>query len=435
MNSGIASVLSAFEAKFERMQKRLEVLESDVMDRENQVQGLADQLARQIQINSDLQAQVEGMDMNRRLSSLIFTCDEFGRRSATEDIEERVVALLNDRVPGLNLSTADIHAAHRLQRDEKVIVKFVKRSVRDRIYDARFALTTHGADSADAGRGPGVTTGTRGGRRPALFISESLTPFNQWIFGQLLHVRKSSGGTKVASVFSQRGIVFCRTVKGGPNIRVPDEDTLWRIIGSTGSRSAASDRSVPAAGGRPGRPGRDAPVPGAVPAVSGDRARDGSARVFAVGAGAVRAAPTAGRRVDGAPGVVTPGQQSAGIAAPDASGPTGPSGGESVSQSSPSTRGLTATVRPPLAAAWAPAAGGAVAAGASSAETDGAPPAETGGPTRAVAGVIPVVAAPPADAAEAAPDGTLPPTAPGVSAAAAAAASSGRGTGPPGDAA
>ena len=275
LNTGIASVISAFEAKFESMERRLSILESEVMDKDNEIQRLGNQLAHQIQVSESLQAQVESMDINRRLASLIFTCDDFGRRSAGEDIEEKVVRLLNERIQGLNLTPSDIHAAHRLQRDDKVIVKFMKRSVRDRIYDARFSLTTHRAGTAGHRSGPADASGSHGGYRlSTLYITESLTAYNQSIYNQLLQVRRTSGGTKVASVFSRRGLVFCRTVKGGPNIRVPDVAALRRIVGDVGAAPSGGPRRGPVGRGSDASPpvgtGASRPAalqPGGAPAV------------------------------------------------------------------------------------------------------------------------------------------------------------------------
>ena len=251
LDASIASVISAFDAKFERMEHRLTVLESEVMDKDIEIRRLGEQLSQQVEINSDLHAQVESMDLNRRLSSLIFTCDDFGQRSVNENIEEKVVFLLNNRIPGLKLTVTDIHAAHRLQRDDKVIVKFVRRSLRDAIYDARFGL------APTATRAAGVGSGRRDERRPStLYISESLTARNQSLFNQLLQARRSSNGTKVASVFSRRGLVFCRTVRGGPNIRVPDETALRRIIGvDDAGRHPSANARRPAGERRGGEPG------------------------------------------------------------------------------------------------------------------------------------------------------------------------------------
>ena len=252
VNSGIAAVISTFEKKFEQIERRLSILEADSMDKEMQIKHLGEQLARQVKINNDLQAQVEGIDVNRRLASLIFTCDDFGQRSANEDAEKILVSVLNERIPGLKLTSMDIHACHRLQRDDKIIAKFMKRSTRDQIYDARFTLASLRSWTLGTAAGGGGELGSRGGRQMSpLYISESLTPHNQFLYNQLLQARKASGGTKVVSVFSRRGLVFCRTVKNGPNIRVPDEATLRRIVGgggdvrptvSSGAQRAAAQR-------------------------------------------------------------------------------------------------------------------------------------------------------------------------------------------------
>ncbi|KAF0306437.1 hypothetical protein FJT64_002467 [Amphibalanus amphitrite] len=256
-----AAVINAFEAKFERMERRLSVLESESMDKEIEIQRLGDELAHQIRINTDLQAQVESIDLNRRLASLILTCVDFGKRAVNENIEQIVVRILNERIPGLDLTTADIHAAHRLQRDDKVIVKFAKRSLRDKIYDARFSLTSYGPRADGSGVWPGAGGGRGGRRRSPLYISESLTAYNQSLYNQLLHARKTSGGSKIASVFSRRGLVYCRTVRGGPNIRVPDEATLRRIIGGAGGGPLEAGGPSPAGPRDPRRPGAPPPPP------------------------------------------------------------------------------------------------------------------------------------------------------------------------------
>ena len=79
---------------------------------------------------------------------------------------------------GINLATLDIQAVHRLQRDEKVKVKFVKRSLTVKMYDARFSLASFKTETAT---GTGSVPGSRrggGGRWLAwLFITESLTAY------------------------------------------------------------------------------------------------------------------------------------------------------------------------------------------------------------------------------------------------------------------
>ena len=63
------------------------------------------------------------------------------------------------------------------------------------------------------------------------YITESLTDNNKLIYNELLQARRDQNGNLVASVFTRRGIVYCRTTKGGDNIRVPDQVTLRRVLG------------------------------------------------------------------------------------------------------------------------------------------------------------------------------------------------------------
>ena len=111
IDSGIARAVAAFEAKFEHLEKRISVLECEGMSRENELQRVKDELEKQIAVNRELQQEVENIDMNGRLSSLILTCSEFEVRHQEEDIEERVVDLLNRRFTDLKLTAADLHVA------------------------------------------------------------------------------------------------------------------------------------------------------------------------------------------------------------------------------------------------------------------------------------------------------------------------------------
>ena len=251
IEASTARVIQTYEAKCEQFEKRIEILESEGMDREVEMKGLRERLESQIKVNSELQQQVESIDANRRLSSLILTCSEFETRQPNEDIERRVVDLLNRRFGDVRLTIADIQVAHRLQTDSKVIVKFVKRRVRDDLYDRRFELARR-----DAGAGSGPPGGAARGQPRPLYINESLSPANRAIYNELLDARKPSNGTRVASVFSRRGVVFCRRVRGGANIMVPDLPSLRRILGGGGGSSAAP-RPVPQ---RPSPRGGPAPL-------------------------------------------------------------------------------------------------------------------------------------------------------------------------------
>ena len=80
VNGGIAPVVKLFEATSEKLEKRIELLESAAMDQQAENRRVREQLSHQTRINAQLRAQLESMDLNTRLALLIFTCDDFGRR-------------------------------------------------------------------------------------------------------------------------------------------------------------------------------------------------------------------------------------------------------------------------------------------------------------------------------------------------------------------
>ncbi|KAF0309368.1 hypothetical protein FJT64_019506 [Amphibalanus amphitrite] len=215
LDGSIATVIAAFETKFNSMQQRIDVLEGEVMDRDVEIRSLHEQLVRQGKALEEQQERTEGIDLNRRLSTLILTCDDFISKTTDEDVEQKISQVLNQRFPWLNMTPKDIQSAHRLQANNKVIVRFVKRRMRDAVYEGRFELVNRTARDAR--------------RLSPLYITESLTPKNREVYSYLLEARKPVNGSKVASVFSRRGLVFCRVERGGPNISVPDLQRAQRI--------------------------------------------------------------------------------------------------------------------------------------------------------------------------------------------------------------
>lgn len=274
IEAGNRKVIAALDAKFAQLSKRLDIVESECIEKDLEIKKLNAAVAEQKKENADLRERLEGIDLNRRLSSLIITCDDFGPRAQNEDIERRTVEVLNRRLPDLNLTMADIQVAHRLQNNNKVIVKFIRRRVRDDVFERRFDLF---------GRRPGRGHGGAGGghQMSPLYMNESLTPTCQQIFNSLLQAKKPENGAKIASVFSRRGTVFCKKEKNGPNVPVRDQEQLRKILGA-GARSpgraldgrpgssAGAVRPPPPAGAAPPperRPGSGA-EPGADPAPS-----------------------------------------------------------------------------------------------------------------------------------------------------------------------
>ena len=267
-----ASMVAAFEAKFESMERRIQVIEGEAHEKDQRIQQLEAQLQQQGELNQQLHKQVQAMDMNGRLDSLVLTCDDFKPRRRDEDISRMIVVTLNNRIRDLNISPSDLHAAHRLQKDDKVICKFVQRQVRDHIYDSRFEMSRHELDG----------DGRRIRDLKPCYITESLTDGNKVIYNELLQARRPQNGSLVASVFTRRGVVYCRTVKGGNNIRVPDQSSLRRVLGGAhfALPSGRGDRSGPARRSPPQSDSLGAPLlrPSARPGGGGGGRSSGVAR-------------------------------------------------------------------------------------------------------------------------------------------------------------
>lgn len=222
-------VIAAIEAKFAQMEKRVEILESENLEKHVEIETLRKNVAEQKRINAELTERIDGIDMNRRLSSLILTCNEFKSKSSAAEVTESAVRVLNNRLPELNASVDDIQVAHKLQREDKVFVKFLRRSLRDEVYERRFELIER--RSRDKGSSQASRESCPGSEKAPLFIAESLVPGKQRLFQLAIAARRPENGSRLASVFTRRGFVYCKKASGENNIRIRDEEHLRRLIG------------------------------------------------------------------------------------------------------------------------------------------------------------------------------------------------------------
>ena len=310
IDAGNARVISAFNERIDVLERRVSILESECFDKDQIIHGLKDRLECQGRVIDDLQQRVEGMDANRRLSSLILACDDFVASSPGENIEERAVQVITKRLPSVHMTVADVHAAHRLQGKNKVIVQFVKRQLRDAVYDGRFELFSRAAGQRQQNMAP-------------LYITESLTPSNRLLYQALLDARRPENGGRIASVFTRRGQVFCRVERGGANIRVPDWEKMQQILDGPDHRSPPGGRPAPPASRGEGSAPPAGRGEGSVPPQPAVRGRDPrSARAGLMGTpisaserqpasisapeGAAPESPVPAHRMDTAPPEIAP---------------------------------------------------------------------------------------------------------------------------------
>ncbi|KAF0295751.1 hypothetical protein FJT64_006732 [Amphibalanus amphitrite] len=140
---------------------------------------------------------------------------ERGGRSAggqsggeAEDINQLVISAVRSRLPGLDITDADIDRAHRLPgANHKVIVRFVRSGpggVRDQLMSRRLELKG----------------------RNDLFINESLTAQKSQIFRSLLEAKKNK---KIYTVYTRWGHVYYKAEKFGTSSRVESVDKLREL--------------------------------------------------------------------------------------------------------------------------------------------------------------------------------------------------------------
>ena len=89
-----------------------------------------------------LRDQVDKMETNRRVNSLIFKSKDFGTRKVNEDIEGVTVSILNKKFPDMRIGRDDIQTVHRLQNENTVICNFFKTLLRDEVYQRRLSSDT-----------------------------------------------------------------------------------------------------------------------------------------------------------------------------------------------------------------------------------------------------------------------------------------------------
>ena len=213
IDEGIAKAVQVMNRKYDELEKRTEILEAELFEKSHQVDALRAMAAHSDSVIQSLSEQLENMDVNRRMNTLILRCEDFGRRTKDENLEGLTAEILNSRFPDMKISPNDFQTVHRLQNDKSVICKFLQSKLRNELYERRFE----------------TTQGKRGARdrTTPLFVNESLTAKNSLIFNTLL-VAKRDG--LIYTVYTRRGLVHFKADRESRGRRVDDECQLKTII-------------------------------------------------------------------------------------------------------------------------------------------------------------------------------------------------------------
>jgi FtsZ-binding cell division protein ZapB len=114
------------------------------------------------------------------------------RESSSETID-KIVKLCNDHLH-CSITATDISTAHRLSSNanSQILVRFVRRSVRDRVYRARFGLKTHNAILP---------------QKEKVFINEDLSPQTRSLFAAAW---KAKGLHNIEGVWTNNCHIFIK---------------------------------------------------------------------------------------------------------------------------------------------------------------------------------------------------------------------------------
>ena len=235
-NTTVIQKLERLEARLASFENRLDKIEHDGFETASKTDRLQEDLQQLRLENNILREQLSSIDVNNRQDSLILKCEDFGPRMLNEDIEDKTVRLLNSKFEWLQVSRGDFQVVHRLQANNTVICKFLRRSIRDQIYDSRFIQNTRGA-----------------GNR--LFITESLSAPNRELMNMLLTAKREG---RIYTCFTRRGCPFFKERFDSNSRRVTSVEQIKPILDAPlprpqarpGPRSA--DRRGERGGGRAG---------------------------------------------------------------------------------------------------------------------------------------------------------------------------------------
>ena len=97
IETGNVRIIEALEKRFAQQERIIEILEAECHEKDATITQIRQEMKSQKEEVKELQEKVDGIDRNRRMSSLIISCDEFGERRPGEDIELMTVRVLNKR--------------------------------------------------------------------------------------------------------------------------------------------------------------------------------------------------------------------------------------------------------------------------------------------------------------------------------------------------
>ena len=196
------AMVKSLNTKYEKLEETLVVLQEENKALKEEHASLKDQVLISANDLKSVQKSLNDLEQYTRRDSVEIRGIPLPEESQEEDTNEIVLQL--SQKMGIPLERKDISVSHRIRSrssvDSAIIVKFVRREVRKRLYRARKRLKS-------------ITTADFGfSVEKKIFINESLTPKNKELFKDCLRFKKDNSfkfrWTNAGKIFLRRNADF-----------------------------------------------------------------------------------------------------------------------------------------------------------------------------------------------------------------------------------
>ena len=199
--------MKSLNTKYEKMEETLMVLQEENKALKEEHASLKAQVLSSANDLKSVQKSLNDLEQYTRRDSVEIRGIPLPEESQEEDTNEIVLQL--SQKMGIPLERKDISVSHRIRSrssvDPAIIVKFVRREVRERLYRARKRLKS-------------ITTADFGfSVEKKIFINESLTPKNKELFKDCLRFKKDNS---FKFLWTNAGKIFLRRNADSPVILI-----------------------------------------------------------------------------------------------------------------------------------------------------------------------------------------------------------------------
>lgn len=200
-------MVNSLNTKYEKMEETLVVLQEENKALKEEHASLKAQVLSSANDLKSVEKSLNDLEQYTRRDSVEIRGIPLPEESQEEDTNEIVLQL--SQKMGIPLERKDISVSHRIRSrssvDPAIIVKFVRREVRERLYRARKRLKS-------------ITTADFGfSVEKKIFINESLTPKNKELFKDCLRFKKDNS---FKFLWTNAGKIFLRRNADSPVILI-----------------------------------------------------------------------------------------------------------------------------------------------------------------------------------------------------------------------